>query len=46
MFAAYMLARLVFCLTAHTIPKLILFAQFSQAFSEGEDERSIKDHMD
>lgn len=35
MYAAYMLARLAFCLRAQIILKLILFAQFSQIFSEG-----------
>lgn len=46
MTAAYMLARLVLCLTAQKIPKLILFAQFSHVSSEGQDERSIEDYMD
>lgn len=28
------------------IPKVVLLAQFSQVFSEGQDERRIKDDMD
>lgn len=45
MFAANTLTRLVFCLTAQMISTVILFAQCLKVFSEGQDERGLKDYV-